>query len=365
MGNKQNGQNNQFTINKNQFEFVKIIGKGGFGKVYKVLSKKYNKIYAMKEMSKLSIIEQKSEKNVKNERELLTRINHPFIINMYFSFQDKENLYLSTEFLEGKDLRYYIIKKIKFTENQVKFLIACLILSLEYLHSNYIIHRDIKPENLIFDSKGYLKLTDFGIAIIQEPNLKDSSGTPGYSAPEIIYGHNQTIVSDYFSLGILCYEFMKGVRPYNGKSREEIKEKIMSKQIQIKKFDICNNWSLDSADFINKCIQRKPSLRLGYKGISELKEHKWLKGFNWRKLYNFQIQSPFIPNLNDNYDDKYFSFNETTDKKYIKVVNWEKINLTFLDYYEFDREDVLKKGDHVFFVNIHEEMYNNNDENDI
>ena len=114
MGNKQNEQNNQFTINKNQFEFVKIIGKGGFGKVYKVLSKKYNKIYAMKEMSKLSIIEQKSEKNVKNERELLTRINHPFIINMYFSFQDKENLYLSTEFLEGKDLRYYIIKKIKF-----------------------------------------------------------------------------------------------------------------------------------------------------------------------------------------------------------------------------------------------------------
>ena len=124
MGNKQNAQNNQFTINKNQFEFVKIIGKGGFGKVYKVLSKKYNKIFAMKEMSKLSIIEQKSEKNVKNERELLTRINHPFIINMYFSFQDKENLYLSTEFLEGKDLRYYIIKKIKFTENQVKFLIV-------------------------------------------------------------------------------------------------------------------------------------------------------------------------------------------------------------------------------------------------
>ena len=126
----------------------------------------------MKEISKLKIIDKNSEKNIKSERNLLSKMCHPFIITMHYSFQDNENLYLILDLLSGGDLRYHINKKIKFTEEQAKFIIGCTILGLEYCHKNYIIHRDIKPENLLLDENGYIKISDFGIAKIQIENNK-------------------------------------------------------------------------------------------------------------------------------------------------------------------------------------------------
>ena len=218
-------------ISRSSFEFLGIIGRGGFGKVWKVYSRKYKRQYAMKEMSKAKIIDKKSEKSVKAERDLLAIMNHPFIINMHFSFQDNDNLYIAMDLLTGGDLRYHIcsMKNKKFNEVQTKFFIACIILSLEYIHTNNILHRDLKPENLVLDDKGYVKLTDFGIAkIYQKENYRETSGTPGYMAPEVMCAQNHTIAVDYFALGVIGYEFMNGVRPYLGKNRKEIKEKMMS-----------------------------------------------------------------------------------------------------------------------------------------
>ena len=151
-------------VNKNSFEYISIIGKGGFGKVWKVYQKKYKTYYAMKEMSKAKIIDTHSEISVKAERDLLSKIFHPFIINMQYAFQDRDNLYLVLDLLTGGDLRFHLCLTKQFTEEQSKFIICCIILALEYVHSNNIIHRDIKPENLVFDKNGYIKLTDFGIA---------------------------------------------------------------------------------------------------------------------------------------------------------------------------------------------------------
>ena len=137
------------TITRFSFDFIQLIGKGGFGKVWKVYSRKYKNHYAMKEMSKAKIIDKKSEKSIKNERDILSSMHHPFIININFSFQDKDTLFIGMDYLNGGDLRYHINKYKKFTEKQTKFFIACIILSLEYLHKNNIIHRDIKPENLV------------------------------------------------------------------------------------------------------------------------------------------------------------------------------------------------------------------------
>ena len=240
-------------MNKNSFEYISIIGRGGFGKVWKVLYKKHNTYYAMKEMSKTKIIDKKSENSIKSERSLLSKIHHRFIINMHFAFQDNDNLYLVSDLLTGGDLRYQICKFRKFTENQTKFFIACILLGLEYCHTNNIIHRDIKPENLVLNEKGYVHITDFGIAKIQQANnAKETSGTPGYMSPEVICAKNHTIAVDYFALGVIGYEFMNGVRPYLGKSRKEIKEKILAKQVQIKQNEIPPGWSLESADCINK-----------------------------------------------------------------------------------------------------------------
>lgn len=105
-------------VNKNRFEFVHVIGKGGFGKVWKVIDKKYKKQYALKEMSKIKIIDKKSEKSIKYERQLLSRLKHPFIVNMYFAFQDYENLYLVMDLLNGGDLRYHVSRHKRFSEEQ-------------------------------------------------------------------------------------------------------------------------------------------------------------------------------------------------------------------------------------------------------
>ncbi|CAK89494.1 unnamed protein product (macronuclear) [Paramecium tetraurelia] len=286
----------QVCVNKSNFAYHFIIGKGGFGKVWKVELKKNRTLYAMKEMSKAKIIAKRSVNSVLNERNLLTQFKHPFLINMVYSFQDRENLYLVMDLLTGGDLRQHLGRQRRFNELQTKFFVSCVILALEYLHNQNVIHRDVKPENIVLDSKGYARLTDLGIARIWRPeNSSDNSGTPGYMAPEVMCRQNHTIAVDYFALGVMTYEFMLGYRPYNGISRQEIKDQIISKQVQVKRTQIPNDWSLEAADFINKLIQRKQTKRLGFNGPDEIKKHIWLQGVQWNKLLNKEIQSPFIP----------------------------------------------------------------------
>lgn len=172
---------------------------------------------------------------------------------MQYAFQDHENVYLVMDLLTGGDLRYHVSKHRRFSEEQTKFFVCCILLGLEYIHTNNILHRDIKPENLVLDERGYVRITDFGIAkFYQKENSSETSGTPGYMSPEVMFASNHTIAVDYFALGVMTYEFMMGVRPYTGKSRKEIKDKMMAKQVQVKKHDIPEGWSTEAADFINR-----------------------------------------------------------------------------------------------------------------
>ena len=353
-------------MNRNSFDYLSIIGRGGFGKVWKVSHKQTKILYAMKEMNKAKIIDKKSDKSVKSERDLLSKLNHPFIINMHFSFQDSDNLYLVMDLLTGGDLRYHICKKRYFTEEQAKFFISCIILGLEYCHYYHIIHRDIKPENLILDNRGYVHITDFGIAKIQiSNNHKETSGTPGYMSPEVLCGQNHTISVDYFALGVMGYEFMMGVRPYLGSNRKEIKEKIMAKQAIIHRKDIKNGWSLESADFINRLLQRKPVKRLGAHGILELKNHIWFKNYNWNDLYNKKLIAPFIPSNEDNFDYKYCNNVEKqglkTKERYAEIVISDNYKTIFNTYLYFNRNDLKDKKEgkenNEIYQNIHEKMY--------
>ena len=364
-------------LTRSSFEFIQIIGRGGFGKVWKVYSRKYKSSYAMKEMSKAKIIDKRSEKSVKSERDLLSMMDHPFIINMHFCFQDNDHLYIAMDLLTGGDLRYHICKMRKFNEEQTKFFIACIILSLEYLHKNEIIHRDLKPENLVLDSKGYVKLTDFGIAKkYVKDNSRETSGTPGYMAPEVMCAQNHTIAVDYFALGVIGYEFMNGLRPYLGKNRKEIKEKIMAKQAQVKKNQIPKGWSVESADFINRLLQRKPANRLGLRGPTEVKEHFWFKFFPWKDLYLGKLDAPFIPKGNDNFDFKYCNAPDkngvNTQERYYNIMNSVRYKEIFLDYYYFNRFSIMKNDieKEKQFINPHEIYeeeninYENKDYND-
>jgi len=242
--------------------------------------KKTNEYFALKEMFKVKVIDRRSEFSIMSERNLLSKLKHPFIVNMYFAFQDFSKLYLVLDLLTGGDLRYHIAKIKTFTEPQTKFIIANLILSLEYIHSQKIIHRDIKPENLVFDEKGYLCLTDFGVAkIIKNEHINDTSGTPGYMAPEVIHGKNHSFPVDFWAIGVIGYELILGRRPYKGKSRKEIKKLLATteKDILIEPEDNKNNrWTKECIDFINKCLKKNVEMRIGYStGIKELKSHEW------------------------------------------------------------------------------------------
>lgn len=214
--------------------------------------------------------------------------------------------------------------------NTSEFILACVILGMEYLQSKEILHRDIKPENLVCDDKGYVRITDFGIARkLSQCNEKDSSGTLGYMAPEVLNNKKPGFYSDYFALGVIAYEFMLGRKPFRGKTKKEIKENIILYQPNLIHSSIPSNWSSYSGEFINKLIQRKISQR--FCCIEDIKNHQWFAGFSWDELKNKTIKSPlnivkcihqYDKNTNQN------EMNHRRDIKQNKIIISNKIDKT-------------------------------------
>ena len=205
------------------------------------------------------------------------------MINLICSFQDNEKVYFVLELLKGGDLRYHMNNNYKkINEIQLKFLVQNLIIVLEYIHRNNIIHRDIKPENLIFDNEGYIHLNDFGVArSIYDNTSGDISGSLGYIAPETLFRNKQKFISDFYSIGIICYEIIKGKRPYISRKYNLMKTELIFKKafIDINNVENENNfYSEECIRFINGLLIRDPVKRLGNEnGIIDLKNHLWLK----------------------------------------------------------------------------------------
>ena len=316
-------------------------------------------------MSKLKVLDKKSEKSINTEREFLSKLHNSFIVNMHYAFQDAENLYLVMDLMPGGDLRFHISRHKRFSEEQTRFFICCIIIALEYIHSNNVIHRDIKPENLVLDENGYVRLTDFGIAKENKPdNKSETSGTPGYMSPEVMKSLNHSFPVDFFALGVIGYEFMKGERPYVGRNRKEIKEQILARQAELKLEDITEGWSKESADFINRALIRKPENRIGYKGIIELKKHPWLKYYPWEMLYQKNLPSPFIPENKDNFDRRYCESSdviaEDTKLRYEEILMDDIYDIAFKNFY-YNTDEVNKnKNDIVNSNNKDNNKSNNN-----
>ena len=290
------------SLNQSHFTYLTAVGRGGFGRVWKVEYKRNKSIYAMKEMQKLRIVSKRSVHSVINERLLLESLKHSFLVNMHYAFQDRENLYLVLDYKQGGDLRYHLSRHGKFSETQARFWAACILVGLEYLHSKNIIHRDIKPENLVLDEHGYLCITDFGIARTWcSENAKDTSGTPGYMAPEVLCRQNHSFSVDYFALGVILYEIMMLRRPYSGRDRKDIRDQILSKQVQIRMHEIPEGWSIQAADFVNQLLIRKANSRLG-KDPTAVRNHPWLRDFEWKELSEKKMQAPYVPENKDNFD---------------------------------------------------------------
>ena len=162
----------EYQIKESDFEKLKLLGKGSFGKVYLIREKKTKKLYAMKILSKEYIKEKNEEEHTKRERELLSELNNPFIIKLYYAFQNERNLFLISDFIQGGDLFFHLRRERFFSNEKSQFYICELILALEYLHKKNMIYRDLKPENILIDKTGHIKLTDFGLSKILDKKKK-------------------------------------------------------------------------------------------------------------------------------------------------------------------------------------------------
>ena len=204
----------RLNVSVEDFEFIKVIGKGYFGKVSQVKYKEDQNIFALKTLKKNKLKEAKQIQHTKTERKILEFVNHPFIVSLKFAFQSETKLYLVMDYYNGGELFYHLRKNKRFNEEQSKFYLAQIILAIEFLHKHKVIYRDIKPENIILDNKGYIKLTDFGLAkedVNDEVGTQTFCGTPEYLAPEIIRGDKYGKSVDIWCMGILLYEMLFGL----------------------------------------------------------------------------------------------------------------------------------------------------------
>ena len=345
-------------ISLHDFKKLYPIGKGGFGRVWKIQFRTNNSlaphiskhIYALKEMSKIKIYTKKSITLVQNERKFLQKLHFPLLANMQYAFETDEHLYIVMDYFSGGDLRFHLCDGAHYNEHETKFILANILLSLQYIHSQRIFHRDVKPENLVFDSKGYLHLTDFGIAheLEIDEGVIDSSGTPGYMAPEALMKKPQNFSVDFFALGVLAFELMMGKRPYVGRTKKEIKEKMITKEIHLKQKDLPKGWNdVNVIDFINRLLKRKPKERLGRGGIKEVMDHPWLSGIDWDGMKQMKVKSPIFIASGDNFDESYANkqddelYDSESREYYLNIINENKYFKYF--YYNIDEQQQQHK----------------------
>lgn len=365
---KQSNLGNDTEVNKDSFKYIDIISNGNYFKLWKVRMKKNNKNYIMKQMIKSKLIDKTLIDSVINERKFLVRMHHPFIVNMHYSFQDEECLYLIYDCLSGEDLGYYIEKQRTFNENQIKFFASCALFALEYCISNKIVHNNVNPDSFMLTTYGYIKLHEFSLARIyqKESNINGlaySNGI-GYIPPEVICGLSPMITNDLFSIGVICYEMMNGRRPYEGESLIDIRNQMMVKEILVKEKEH-NLWSHECIDFINGLLKMKPYLRLGYSNYSQVKNHPWLGDVDRDKLYNQEILSPFISqrnfsstgnNTSNRKTKRLYVLTQQTPNKTIQKIGNPYTHFLHFNRAVMDREDKLL-GHTYLYNNPHRKMY--------
>ena len=291
------------TVNSSvgKFKELKVIGKGSYGKVFLVQKENTNELYAMKRLKKSDLKHEKQKEHTKNERNSLVNLTHPFIVKLFYAFQDDIYLYFITEFMQGGQLFSYLIKNPQLKTNQAKFYLSEILLSLQYIHENNYIYRDLKPENILIGKDGHIKLSDFGFSkLVTEEKVYTICGTPSYEAPEIFKKKGYDKMVDWWSFGVIMFEMLAGYRPFEIEKRE-INDSLYENIIW------CDDIKEDAKDLISKLLVIEPTMRIGYNSIDEIKRHNFFKSVDFDKVLKKEIEPPFIPNIEGDFDLKYFS----------------------------------------------------------
>ncbi|KAH7267439.1 camp-Ser/Thr protein kinase PKA1 [Fusarium redolens] len=275
------------------FDILRTLGTGSFGRVHLVQSKHNQRFYAVKVLKKAQVVKMKQVEHTNDERRMLADVKHPFLITLWGTFQDPKNLYMVMDFVEGGELFSLLRKSGRFPNPVAKFYAAEVTLALEYLHSKNIIYRDLKPENLLLDRHGHLKITDFGFAKRVPDKTWTLCGTPDYLAPEVVSnkGYNKSV--DWWSLGILIYEMLCGYTPFwDSGSPMKIYENILKGKVKYPAYV-----NADAQNLLERLITADLTKRLGnlYGGPDDVKNHPWFAEVTWDRLARKDIDAPYTP----------------------------------------------------------------------
>uniref|UniRef100_A0A8C6UQE7 Serine/threonine kinase 32C n=1 Tax=Neogobius melanostomus TaxID=47308 RepID=A0A8C6UQE7_9GOBI len=300
-------------VNFDHFQILRAIGKGSFGKVCIVQKRDTEKMYAMKYMNKQQCIERDEVRNVFRELEILQEIEHMFLVNLWYSFQDEEDMFMVVDLLLGGDLRYHLQQNVQFGEEAVKLYLCEMTLALDYLQSQHIIHRDVKPDNILLDEQGHAHLTDFNIATIIKDGERATAlaGTKPYMAPEIFQsfvsgGTGYAAEVDWWSLGVTAFEVLRGWRPYDihaSNSVESLLQLFSTISVQYSPA-----WPKDLVSLLRKLLTVNPEHR--FTGLSDMQNAPYLADVNWDAVYEKKMDPGFVPNKGRLHCDPTFELEE-------------------------------------------------------
>ncbi|KAG0480236.1 hypothetical protein HPP92_011094 [Vanilla planifolia] len=321
------------------FEIIKPISRGAFGRVFLAKKRTTGDLFAIKVLRKADMIRKNAVESILAERDILISVRNPFVVRFFYSFTSRENLYLVMEYLNGGDL-YSLLRNLGCLDEEVaRIYIAEVVLALEYLHSLRVVHRDLKPDNLLIAHDGHIKLTDFGLSKVglinstddlsgpavsgtsmlgedefqvspskhmdQRERRKNRSavGTPDYLAPEILLGTGHGATADWWSVGVILFELLVGIPPFNAEHPQMIFDNILNCKIPWP--HVPEEMSPEAQDLIEKLLTEDPHQRLGAKGASEVKQHAFFKNINWDTLA--RQKAAFVPSSDSATDTSYFT----------------------------------------------------------
>jgi len=297
-------------VTEESFTKLKVIGRGSFGKVFKVQKKDTGQIFAMKVLNKSEVAERNEVTHARAENSILRKLDCPFLVHMHYAFQTADKLYFVMDYINGGELFFHLQKEGKFTEDRVRFYVAEIVVGLEYLHAKGIIYRDLKPENLLLSADGHIIMTDFGISKeglgAKDERTSTFCGTPEYLAPEVLKQEKYTKAVDWWSLGTLMFEMLSGLPPFYSEEVQNMYYNIINTQLVMPK-----GTNEVTQSLLQGFLTKSPTERLS--DPEKIKSHPFFKSIDWEKLHSKNIRPPYIPPVKSLMDDSQISPEFTED----------------------------------------------------
>ncbi|CAK7901871.1 serine/threonine-protein kinase Ypk3p [[Candida] anglica] len=355
------------------FEPIKVLGRGSYGKVLLVRERATGRLFAQKQMKKISLLKTDDTSTTEtpgnnnnnpevnhlapevskvqyqrtlNEKSILALVSHPNIVKLYCAFQDNNKVYLILEYLSGGELFSHLSQLNYLNETHASYYIAQTVLALRYLHGTLqVIYRDLKPENCMLNASGNLVLTDFGLSKVSESENKSMIGTPQYMAPEVLRGDSYNYLVDWWSLGCVAFDMLTGSPPFTGNNNKKVMDKIIHSKKYLKYPYYLSN---DAKDFLRRLLQSNPAKRWDLDNDFEaVKKHRFFRHVDWASLERLDEDGdsstalpPILPLITDpvlaeNFDDEFTNMAitppSTSGKDILHVMGFSYTNDVYME----------------------------------